>query len=356
VQVTRQVAGLAGAFAVLLSPSVASAAVKTYNVGANPGRMVPAADGSMWFTKAAGVGQITTAGAVRGVVLPAAKPDKDVLALTIAPDGSVWAAEAPGSIAHVDGAGKVTEFTPAVPGMPAGIAVAPDGQVVFSDAALGRVTRFGEASGFVDQVLGNVPGPYSRMDPATPTETILGPDQAFWILQLAPGRVGRLAADGSLSYRSLPSGPASNPTGLAFARDGAVWIAEAGVNRIARMTIDGTVHEYPIPSPDAEPRAIAVGPDGAMWFTEFGRDRVGRIDNAGNVTEYALPAGSAPYGIVGGTDGAIWVSLWGKGQVARVSTDTPARARAAARRPAKSRKSACDARRRGACPRDLVLG
>jgi virginiamycin B lyase len=329
-RIKRHHVGLAVAFVGLLSPNVATAAIKTYNVGANPGRMARAADGSMWFTKAAGVGRITTAGAARSFGLPGAKPDRDVLAITVAADGSAWAAEAPGSIARIDGTGNVTEFAPPVLGQPAGIVVGPDGQVWFSDAALGRITRFDLAGGFVDQVLGSVPGAYSRVDPAAPTEMVLGPDQAVWILQLAPGRVGRISSDGSVSYYWLPAGPASAPTGLAFGRDGALWIAEAGVNRIARMALDGTVHEHAIPSSGAEPRAIAVGPDGAMWFTEFGRDRIGRIDSAGNVTEYELPPESMPYGIVGGADNAIWVTMWGKGgQVARVTTDTPTAAHAA---------------------------
>jgi virginiamycin B lyase len=328
----RHAAVLGVAFVGLLTPNVAAAAIKTYNVGADPGRMARAADGSMWFTKTGAVGRITTAGVARSFGLPAANAGsvRDVLGITVAVDGSAWAAEAGGSVARIDAAGKVNEFAPAVLGMPAGIVVGPDGQVWFSDALLGRITRFDLAGGFVDQVLGNVPGAYSRMDPAAPTEMVLGPDQAVWVLQLAPGRVGRMSGDGSVSYYGLPAGPASAPTGLAFGRDGALWIAEAGVNRIARMALDGTVREYAIPSAGAEPRAIAVGPDGAMWFTEFGRDRIGRIDGAGNVTEYELPSGSMPYGIVGGADGAVWVTLWGKGgQVARVTTDTRTAVRAA---------------------------
>jgi virginiamycin B lyase len=336
-RITRHAAGLAVVVAGLLSPSVATAAIKTYNVGANPGRMARAADGSMWFTKTGAVGRITPSGVARSFGLPGAK-DKDVLAVTVAVDGSAWAAEAPGSIARIDGTGKVTEFAPAVLGMPAGIVAGPDGQVWFSDAVLGKITRFDRAGGFVDMVLGNVRGPYSRLDPAAPTEMVVGPDQAVWILQLAPGRVGRMSSDGSVSYYWLPEGAASAPTGLAFDRDGALWVAEAGVNRVARMALDGSVREYGIPSPGAEPRAIAVGPDGAMWFTEFGRDRIGRIDGTGAVTEYELPSGSMPYGIVGGADGAIWVTLWGKGgQVARVTTDTPIAARAARRTTTKKR-------------------
>ena len=344
----QRVVVLGVALAAVASPSVADAAIKTYNVGPNPGRMVRAADGSMWFTKMAAVGRITTAGVARSFALPAAKPDQDVLAVTVAPDGSAWAAEAPGSIARIDGGGAVTEFAPPVLGMPAGIVVGPDAQVWFSDAALGRITRFDPVAGaFSDTVLGSVPGAYFRVDPAAPTEMVVGPDQAVWVLQLAPGRVGRIAADGSISYHWLPAGSASAPTGLAFGRDGALWIAEAGVNRIARMGLDGAVREYAIPSSGAEPRTIAVGPDGAMWFTEFGRDRIGRIDGAGAVAEYALPAGSAPYGIIGGADNAIWVTLWGKGgQVARVTMDTPTVASAARHRAVKKQRAPARHRKR----------
>jgi virginiamycin B lyase len=330
-RIKRHHVGLALAVVGLLSPSVASAAIKTYNVGAYPGRMARAADGSMWFTKTAGVGKITTAGSARAFGLPTAR-DKDVLGITVAPDGSAWATETAGPIARIDGAGKVTEFSPPVAGTPAGIVVGPDGQVWFSDASLGKISRFDLASTFSDTVLGNVPGAYSRVDPASPTQMVVGPDRAVWVLQLAPGRVGRIAADGTIAYYWLPAGAASAPTDLAFDRAGALWITEAGVNRVARIAPDGTARDYPIRSQGAEPRAIAPGPDGAMWFTEFGRDRIGRIDATGTVTEYELPAGSAPYGIVGGADNAIWITLWGNGgQVARLTTDTPPAARAARR-------------------------
>jgi virginiamycin B lyase len=332
-----------------MCPNIAGAAVKTYNVGANPGRMARGADGALWFTKSGAVGRITTAGAVRSYGLPALRSAAitDVLDLAVAPDGAVWATEGQGSLARIDRAGAVVEFAPPVLGMPAGVAIGPDGLVWFSDVVLGRITRFDPAGSFFDTVLGTVTGAFSRTDPASPTEMVLAPDGAVWILQLAPGRVGRMTADGAVSYHWLPGGAASAPTGVAVGGDGALWITEAGTNRIARMGLDGSVREHAIPSPGAEPRAIAAGPDGAMWFTEFGRDRLGRIDGTGSITEYQLPVGSQPYGIAAGPDGAIWATLWGKGgQVVRMTTDTPTTASAARRVASKKQAEKKTVRRR----------
>lgn len=340
----------------LVAPGVAGAAIRTYAVGGEPGRIAKAPDGSLWFTQTSAVGRITMAGVSRSFGLPAARAaPQDVLGIMVAPDGSAWAAEASGSIAHIQPTGPVAEFAPPVLGMPAGILVQPDGQILFSDASLGRLVRFDGGAQFFDTILGNVTGAYFRSDPASPTEMVATPDGAVWILQLAPGRVGRLAPDGSVSYFWLPSGAAAAPTGIALGRDGALWIAEAGVNRIARMAPDGSVKEYKIPSTGAEPRAIAAGPDGAMWFTELGRDRLGRITGTGDVTEYQLPTGSQPYGIVGGADGALWTTLWGKGgQVARVTTDTPTVASAAKRQSAKTKTTHKRKARRRAARQGLL--
>lgn len=346
----RRAAVLIVTVTTLLVPAVTEASIKTYNVGGDPARMIRAADGAMWFSDSTSVSRITASGARRSFGLPAmaSASTKEILGLAAGPDGSVWVAEGSGVIGRVDPSGKVSEFPPPRLGMLAGIAVASDGQVWASDAVFGRLLRLDSAATLHEVILGNVPGQDFRSDPASPTSMVLGADGAVWFLQLAPGRVGRIAADGTLSYFSLPAGPISAPTSLAVGRDGALWVTEAGVNRIARMTLDGGVQEFAIPSSRAEPRGIALGPDGAMWFTEFGRDRLGRVDSSGKVTEYVLAPGAAPFGIVAGPDGAIWTTLSGNGgQVARVTTDTRPAGGPAARTSVRKRTKRAHRTKRG---------
>jgi virginiamycin B lyase len=334
------VVGLLLCLGLLACAQSAVAAVKTYDVGSDPGRMVRAADGAIWFTKSAAVGRITTTGATRTFSVRGAGSGSgtEIMGVAVGPDGTVWATAASGGIARIDPAGPVATFAPAAAGLPTGIVVAPDGLVWFSDSARGSISRFDGASTFAETLIGSIPGPDFRADPAAPTELIVGPDNAVWILHLTAGRIGRMTLDTALTSFVLPSGAASAPTGIALGPDGALWITEAGINKIARMTLDGLISEWPIPSRQAEPRAITAGPDGAMWFTEYATDRVGRITPSGKVTEYALPKASQPYGIVAGADDAIWVTLRATGKIARLTTDTPPTATAATRAKTKKKK------------------
>jgi virginiamycin B lyase len=310
-------------------PPASSAAIKTYDVGAGPGRIVTAPDGALWFTKDGGVGRITSSGATRSFVLPGAGAAKWVLGIALGPDGAAWATEAGGALARVGPDGKVAEFPVPMAAMPTGVVFGPDGFVWLSDSVTAHIDRFDLVNTFVETVLQSVQGAYGRRDPASPTELIVGPDDAVWFLELVPGRVGRVVTGQQPTFYGLPTGPLAAPTAIAAGPDGALWITEAGANRVARMATDGSIREYQIPSKGSEPRAIALGPDGAMWFTEYGTDGIGRIDSKGSIREYSLPTGAGPYGIAGGPDGGIWFSMQGTGQIGRLDPTTPPAARVA---------------------------
>jgi virginiamycin B lyase len=327
----RHIAVLCVLFGVLGTTS-ASASLRAFTAPVDPGRIVRGADGALWFTINGGVATLTAAGQPRSIQLPGALR-LEVLGITAAPDGAVWATESTGPVARIGPDGRVTE-TPPTGGMPTGIAVGPDGAVWFTDSLRGRVTRVGDgdsiletapaSNALLETALPSVLGSFSRMDPASPTELLTGPDRALWFLELSPGRVGRMNPAEAPTFVGLPAGAAAYPTALAVGQDGALWITEAGANQIARLTTDGVVREFQIPSPGAEPRAIAQGADGAMWFTEYGTDRLGRVDMSGHVTEYQLPSGAAPYGITAGADGAMWFTMRGLNKIGRMTTDTVA--------------------------------
>ena len=63
--------------------------------------------------------------------------------------------------------------------------------------------------------------------------------------------------------------------------------------QIGRITMDGEVTEYPIPTPNCEPRAMVTHPDGHIWFVETKANALGRIDAQGRVTEWPVKTPNA---------------------------------------------------------------
>ena len=98
---------------------------------------------------------------------------------------------------------------------------------------------------------------------AGPDGIIAGPDGNLWVLRGArqPGRPhhARRRGDG-ISEGLTPGCRLLSPV----VRDGDLWFSEYEAGQIGRITIDGLVTEYPIPTPDGEPRAMAVHPDGPI--------------------------------------------------------------------------------------------
>jgi virginiamycin B lyase len=111
----------------------------------------------------------------------------------------------------------------------------------------------------------------------------------------------------------------ANPFNAALGPDGNVWVAEAFANAIARITPSGVVTEFPVPTPDSSPLDITAGPDGNLWFTESDAGQIGRITTSGVFTEFPIPAPAVdPFGIAAGPDGRIWFT--GGDDIRRVTT------------------------------------
>ncbi|MEU0968947.1 hypothetical protein ABZ357_27315 [Streptomyces sp. NPDC005917] len=89
----------------------------------------------------------------------------------------------------------------------------------------------------------------------------------------APARAG----GGDVTEYPITTTADSLPAGIAAGPDGAVWFIQSGAARIGRIAADGTVTDHPTPSPGSAPFAIAPGPDHALWFTEQSAGRIGRI-------------------------------------------------------------------------------
>lgn len=121
-----------------------------------------------------------------------------------------------------------------------------------------------------------------------------------------PGR----ASAAIVEFPILSSG--SWPLGMTYGPDGAYWFVEYAQSRIGRIDTNGVVTEYAIPTANCHPYDIAVGPDGTnLWFTEAYVSQIGRIGTNGVIQEFKLPFTIVGTGITTGPDGRLWVLDFG---------------------------------------------
>jgi virginiamycin B lyase len=105
-------------------------------------------------------------------------------------------------------------------------------------------------------------------------------------------------------------------------RDGALWFSQAGGGRIGRIAPDGRFSEFPIPSPDSQPRAIAIHPNGTIWFVETSSNALGRVDRDGAIHEFVVPIDHASLrGVIAGPDGNLWFTANGANQIGAMTPD-----------------------------------
>lgn len=213
-------------------------------------------------------------------------------------------------------------FTPGYPGYMRGLAATGDGQFVCT-TSLGQVGKYlpgGEtdylATGY-DQLYG----------------VAVGPDGAIVFAELGAGRVHGLR---DTSAEVLADGLAE-PSGVAFGPDGAPLVAESAAGRVVRLTSSGA--QTVVDGLDT-PQGITVD-DGTLYIVDAGAKEVLAVDlatdkRAAIATGLAVGAppgvtpkplkGIQPFsgpqgpfaGITSGPDGTLYVSADGDGSVVAV--------------------------------------
>ncbi|HVT08362.1 MAG TPA: hypothetical protein VHO67_12965 [Polyangia bacterium] len=152
----------------------------------------------------------------------------------------------------------------------AGVAVASDGQVFVSDYAEGRVGRV-QGARFL----------WTDIDPsAAPSGIAADTDGSVWFVSLGlPNCVGRVDHDGALRTYELPAWPSelSSKSGSIIARapDGSFWFTLPERAQLGRVDANGGLSFLPLPA-GSLPRGLAFDPAGRLWFTRVGG--VGRIE------------------------------------------------------------------------------
>ena len=215
--------------------------------------------------------------------------------------------------------GHFTEFPiPTANGEPTGIALAPDGDIFFSETFSNQIGRISPTGTVTEYPLpSNLRGPWGM---------VAGPDGAMWFSVDANGpdaEIGRITTSGTVTAYPISQAPNVGSWGIAEGPDGALWFTEFANGKIGRMSTSGQVTQFALPGTGQFPGGITAGPDGALWFTATqDPGEIGRISVSGQITEFPIPTpNSGPAYITTGPDGALWFTQSVSNTIGRVTTD-----------------------------------
>jgi virginiamycin B lyase len=312
-----------------------------------PAGVVGGPDGAVWFTElnsypftgqVGRIGRLEPGGALTEYSLPGSNDQPTGIAP--GPDGNLWFTNfGSDTIGRITPAGAISEYGGIVAGgAPEDVTTGPDGALWFTEGgynAGNRVGRIDPGSGSVRQYCirgcGGAPG--YQGDGLQPGGIVSGPDGRLWFTEANPadnaspygdagvGYVAATSTDGAVHEYPVPTRDAQ-PTDIAVGSDGALWFTERIANRIGRITTGGELTEFPVPTPSSRPEAVATGPDGAVWFLENAANQIGRVAADGSIAEFPIPkANSNPGGIGAGPDSRMYFTETSGNRLGAVTTD-----------------------------------
>jgi DNA-binding beta-propeller fold protein YncE len=164
---------------------------------------------------------------------------------------------------------------------PSGLAVAPDGSVVVTDAGQQAILRFDPCGALVSRAgaSGDGPGQFVK-----PEAIAVSGDGSVYVVDGASARVQRFSAQ--LEYQlqwSLPRAQAGMAIAVANARGGAVYVTDPAHGHVQRYTPDGDA-EWTVgaqgndPAKLTRPAAVATDGAGSVYVLDGGRNQVFRYD------------------------------------------------------------------------------
>jgi virginiamycin B lyase len=238
-----------------------------------------------------------------------AEPHDMPIAISAAPDGSIWfTIDGAAAIGRVRD-GKLERLPkPGKSVEPLGLAAAPDGGAWYGDIAAGGVARMapsGEVSSFP------LDTPMVRLG-----RLAAAPDGSAWFAEATSYSITRLQ-DGKLT-RHVPDSVRGGPYGVAVAADGTVWATLQGANQLLRIAPGGAIEVFDVPRPAVVPTDVAVAPDGVVWFVQFRGNRIGRLED-GAFAEFQVAEENAGLsGLAVAEDGAVWFGMLRAGSLGRL--------------------------------------
>lgn len=314
----RRLVPVLAAIAALAVPAGARAGVTSYPLpaGAHPSGIAQAPDGAMWALEDGGatIDRVAPDGTVAR--FPATGYPSLVDA-TFDLGGNLWFT---GGVADRLGRAPVGATLGPIstwnfgPGcQPTGVMTGRDGAIWFSKLDCNVVGRIDPASapnsGHLDIQL---PSGTQPMRIAT------GPDGAPWFTAYGSGGLGRVAADGSVSW-PVPGG-LDHPYDLVTGADGNLWVTED--DAVLRVTPTGGVTRFTAGLPaGADPRGITTGADGNVYVAAAGADALVQVRPDGAMTSIALARGAGPREVAAARDGSVWFTAYNGGWIGRWTAD-----------------------------------
>jgi streptogramin lyase len=273
---------------------------------AEGGPITSGPEGALWFAPAGRLGRAGVDGKVDELTLSGQTGyPQDI---TAGPDGNLWISTSE-AIDRVTTKGALTEFPlPDKNELPGKIVVGADGNLWFTlwvpahkvrgveertgAAFIVRITPSGAMTRF------ELPGP-ARVRNAAPAAIVAGPDGNLWFTDPALGRIGKITLAGAIAEYDLDV----SPYGLTAGPDGNLWFTSS--TGIGRISTTGDVREFP--SRARIGGQIVTGPEADLWFTGPGLS-VGRMTPSGQFSWFGFKGGAATLDIAVGSDGGIWAT------------------------------------------------
>ena len=248
-------------------------AAATPNSG--PHGLVADAEGNIWFTENY-VGKIGRVDARTGKVTEYAAPTaQDPHTPIFGPDGALWfTAQRSNLVVRLDTrTGVMREFSvPSPTARPYGIVTGPDGALWFCEFGTNRLAQMDPKTGVVKE--------YETLSPDARPRRLAVAGNALYYTDFRAGRLGRLdLATMSFKEWPSPSGPASQPYGIAADSAGRLWYNEFSANQLVRFDPSTeTFHRFPLPSPRSEVRHMARDARGRIWMALSGANKVAVVE------------------------------------------------------------------------------
>lgn len=256
--------------------------ITNYSVG-NPGAVIAAADGMIWFVAQLGNSVVRFDPEKEEFTeYLMATPNAQPYDLAADSKGRIWFVQKNnGTLAYLDlTRGKIVEIKVSANASLMGIAIDGADNVWIGDVEGNYVGRYDPSTRRLRTFPLSVPG-------SQPGQMRFSADGTLWICNLRAQQLGVLLTEkGVYSVAPLP-GYNTVPQALAIGRDGLVWVVDSMTNLIG--SFDPRLVKWrmmELPTAGAQPMGVAVDAKGDVWFTESGRhaNKIGRL----RVT--ALPA------------------------------------------------------------------
>jgi virginiamycin B lyase len=273
--------------------------------------VMPAADGSVWFTVEAksALGRLDPkSGAVELIPLGSGSAPHG---LVVGPDGAVWIADGGlNAILRVDPASRAKKIF-ALPDERTGAAL--NGVTFDPNGALWFTGESG-VYGVLDPHTGGM-RVFEAPQGAGPDGIATLPAGDVFYASFAGNYLGRIDPETGSVRAIEPPTPHQGARRVATDSKGGVWVSEWNGAAIARYDSKGDGWQsWKIPGDQGTPYAIYVDESDAVWISDWNANAIWRFDAAQGVfAKFALPRAGAEIRQMAGRKGEVWAAESGTG-------------------------------------------